>query len=213
MPQSIAGLTIPTSAMSIAARELVSSAETELLFNHSNRVFAFGALSGVRHAIEVDSDLLYVSAMFHRVGLTEKHRGSQERFEIDSANAARHFLRSYGVSNDDIQEVWDAIALHTTPGIAKHKSPLVALLTRGVEADTIGLHLEDFSAEQKQQVLGAYRREEHFKEKIIEALGLGMQHRPETTFGTVNADILDRVDPKYRRRNFCGLVLGSVWAD
>jgi hypothetical protein len=32
-----------------------------------------------------------------------------------------------------IDTVWDAIALHTTPGIPQHKQPEVALVTAGVE--------------------------------------------------------------------------------
>ena len=50
-----------------------------------------------------------------------------------------------------------------------------------------------------------------FKKKLLEAYARGMEHRPETTFGTLNADVLDRWDPNFRRLNFCGLVLGSDW--
>jgi len=209
MPGSITGLKIPNSRMARAARNLIRDAEPELLYNHSHRVFAFGCLTATRLGLIVDLELLYIGALFHRVGLTEKYRSSHLRFEIDGANAAAQFLTSYGVQELSVQEVWDAIALHTTPGIAIHKSPLVALLTRGVETDTIGLHVGDFTDEQKQQVIAAYSRGDRFKERIIEVLGDGMLHRPETTFGTVNADILDRVDPNYRRKNLCGLILGS----
>jgi HD superfamily phosphodiesterase len=213
MPGKTGELMIPDTVMACSAREFVCGIETELLFNHSHRVFAFAALSGERHGLPVDPELLYVSALFHRVGLTDAHRRSTDRFEVDGANAARDFLLSHGILDAVVQEVWDAIALHTTPGIGRHKPPLVALVTRGVEVDTLGFHLDDFSQEQKRQMLDAYPREEHFKEKLIEALGSGMRHRPDTTFGTVNADILDRVDPNYRRMNFFGLVLGSEWAD
>lgn len=209
MPQSITGLKIPNSRMALAARSLIRDAETELLYNHSHRVFAFGCLTATRLGIAVDRELLYIGALFHRAGLTDAFRSSHLRFEVDGANAAAEFLTSYGVREASVQEVWDAIALHTTPGIAVHKTPLVALLTRGVETDTIGLHVRDFTDEQKRQVIGAFSRGDRFKEQIIEALGAGMLHRPETTFGTVNADILDRVDPNYRRKNFCGLILGS----
>jgi hypothetical protein len=213
MAQEITGLAIPDSAMARAARAFIREVECDLLFNHSNRVFAFGALSGLLHGLAADLELLYVCALFHRVGLTKAYAGSLNRFEIDSANAACGFLKSYEVSEHAAHEVWDAIALHTTPGIGCHKSPLVALLTRGVEIDTLGFHLRDFSQEQRQQILHEFRRENRFKEQIIEALGAGMCHRPDSTFGTVNADVLDRVDPNYRRRNFCGLVLGSEWPD
>ncbi len=213
MPHEITGLAIPDSAMARAARAFIREVECDLLFNHSNRVFAFGALSGAWLGLTQDVELLYVSALFHRIGLTRAYGSSLNRFEIDSANAARGFLESYEIPELSAQEVWNAIALHTTPGICSHMSPLVALLARGVEIDILGFHLGDFSPEQLKQILQEFPRERRFKEKIIDALGAGMRHRPGSTFGTVNADILDRIDPDYRRRNFCGLILGSEWAD
>ena len=213
MHRSVPWLKIPDGSMAHAARDFIRGIETELLYNHSHRVFAFGCLSGAKLGMSVDHELLYVSALFHRVGLTEGYRSSKLRFEVDGANAARQFLAAHDISVANIQEVWDAIALHTTPGITIHKSPLVALLTRGVETDMFGLHLDELSNEQKKRILAAYGRGERFKEDIIEALGAGMLHRPETTFGTVNADVLDRMDPNYLRRNFCGLVLGTTAFD
>ena len=51
------------------------------------------------------------------------------RFEVDGANAARDFLRKYGVPESSVEMAWDAIALHTTPGIPEHKKAVVALVT------------------------------------------------------------------------------------
>jgi hypothetical protein len=107
--------------------------------------------------------------------------------------------------------VWTAIALHTTPGIPEHMSPLVALLSAGVHMDVRGARYHEFMAQQRDDIVQAFPRERGFKTKLIEAYACGMEHRPETTFGTVNADVLDRWDPDYRRLNFCGLVLGSEW--
>ena len=56
-----------------------------------------------------------------------------------SANAARDFLGRYGIGESEIEQVWDAIALHTTPGIPQYKKPVVALVTAGVEMDVLGL--------------------------------------------------------------------------
>jgi hypothetical protein len=62
-------------------------------------------------------------AMFHDMGLTPAHSSAHERFEVDGANAARDFLRSHGIYQHDIDTVWTAIALHTTPGIPQHMHP------------------------------------------------------------------------------------------
>jgi hypothetical protein len=181
------------------------------MFHHSLRAFLFGALTGYRENLTFDAELLYVAAMFHNVGLNVKYQRSPYRFEVDGANAARDFLRQHIVVDRLIDEVWVAIALHTTPGIPEHMSPLVALVSAGVQMDVRGAGHDEFTVQQRDEIVQAYPRESGFKKKIIEAYARGMEHRPETTFGTVNADVLDRWDPNYRRLNFCGLVLGSDW--
>lgn len=211
MKRTIAGVDIPDCAMAQAATDQVRSMESELMFHHSLRAFLFGALAGYRDELVFDADLLYVGALFHNIGLSAPHQRSSCRYEVDSANAAREFLRQYGVGEPAIAEVWDAIALHTTPGIPEHKSPLVALVSAGVQMDVRGACYDEFSAQQRDEIVQAYPRESDFKNALIEAYGRGMEHRPGTTFGTVNADVLDRWDPNYRRLNFCGLVLGSDW--
>ena len=75
---------------------------------------------------------------------------------MDSANAARDFLRSYGISENAVERVWDAIALHTTPGIPEHKKPEVALGTSGVEMDVLGLAYDEFTDAQRDAVVAAY---------------------------------------------------------
>jgi HD superfamily phosphodiesterase len=209
--KTIAGVDIPDGAMARAATDQVRAMESELMFHHSLRAFLFGALTGHREKLAFDADLLYVGALFHNVGLHARHHRSSCRYEVDSANAACEFLQQYGVADSAIAEVWDAIALHTTPGIPEHKSPLVALISAGVQMDIRGARYDEFSAQQRDEIVQAYPRECGFKKTIIEAYARGMEHRPETTFGTVNADVLDRWDPNYRRLNFCGLVLGSDW--
>jgi hypothetical protein len=181
------------------------------MFHHALRAFLFGALTGYRGKLTFDAELLYVGTMFHNIGLNVQHQRSPYRFEVDGANAAREFLRQHGATESAIGQVWEAIALHTTPGIPEHMSPLVALVSAGVQMDVRGARFDEFTAQQRDEILQAYPRESGFKKKIIEAYARGMVHRPETTFGTVNADVLDRWDPNYRRLNFCGLVLGSDW--
>ncbi|MDR3385547.1 HD domain-containing protein [Paraburkholderia sediminicola] len=211
MKKTIAGIEIPDGVMAQAATDQIRGTESELMFHHSLRAYLFGALTGYRENLTFDAELLYVAAMFHNVGLNAKYHRSPYRFEVDGANAARDFLRQHVVGDRLIDEVWVAIALHTTPGIPEHMSPLVALVSAGVQMDVRGAGHDEFTVQQRDEIVQAYPRESGFKKKIIEAYARGMEHRPETTFGTVNADVLDRWDPNYRRLNFCGLVLGSDW--
>jgi hypothetical protein len=208
---TIAGIKIPDSTLAKDATALVREIESDLLYHHSLRVFVFGSLQGERRGLAYDPELLYVGAMFHDVGLVEGHRSETDRFEVDGANAARDFLKQRGIPADAVRVVWDAIALHTTPGIPEHKEPEVALVTAGVELDVLGLGYDDITAAQRDQVLSALPRVD-FKHQIIEAFGAGIAHKPQTAFGNVKADVLERTLPGYKRPNFCELILASPFA-
>jgi len=210
---SIAGVHIPDSKLAQAATELVRDTESDLLFHHSTRVFYWGALAGQRKKLKFDPELLYVGAMFHDMGLTKEYRSAAERFEVDGANAAREFLRQHGIDEAATDIVWDAIALHTTPGIPQHKKPEVALVTAGVEMDVLGMGYLNVTDVEREAVVNAHPRGDHFKEQIIRAFHDGFCHKPETTFGTVNDDVLALLDPNFKRANFCSIILGSAWRE
>ena len=212
MPEIIAGIRIPDSAIARAATQLVRETEDDLLYNHSRRVFLWGALTGERRGLKFDPELLYLGAMFHDMGLTERHASRNLRFEVDGANAARAFMKSYGVPERDVDDVWTAIALHTTPGIPEHMRPTIALVTAGVEMDVLGIAYDQFSQEHRHAVCACHPREANFKESILDHFALGIRGKPETTFGNVKADVLALKDPGYRRMNFCSIILGSAWA-
>src|SRR5882762_9226827 len=158
LPKQIAGISIPDGALAAEATELVRDTESDLLFDHSLRVYLFGALQGRRLGLSYDPELLYIGAIFHDLGLTEGYRSPDERFEVDGANAARRFLEQHGVPEAAIDVVWDAIALHTTPGIPKWKKPEVALVTAGVELDVLGLGYDDVKADVLAAKLPGYVR-------------------------------------------------------
>ncbi|QJP13349.1 HD domain-containing protein [Starkeya sp. ORNL1] len=211
MSTSIGGISIPDSRLARAVTELVRDTEPALLFHHSSRVYYFGALAGLRRGLKFDAELLYTGAMFHDMGLTHQHSSPHERFEVDGANAARDFLRSHGIAQADIDTVWTAIALHTTPGIPQHMHPVVALVTAGVEMDVLGLTYREYSDAEREAVVHAHPRTPHFKEDIIQSFYEGIKHKPETTFGNVKADVLADKDPAFQRGNFCSVIRGSAW--
>jgi len=208
---SISGVMVPDTKLAREATELVRDTEPSLLFNHSTRVYYFASLAGKRREVKFDPDLLYIAAMFHDMGLTRRYSSKSDRFEVDGANAARGFLRQHNISQQEIDTVWTAIALHTTPGIPQYMHPVVALLTNGVEMDVLGIAYSEFSDADREAIIAAYPRTEHFKEDIIQAFYDGIKRRPETTFGNVKADVLADKDPKFQRINFCSVISGSQW--
>ena len=205
---TIAGIRIPDSALARDVTQFVQEVESPLLFDHSRRVFLWASLQGEKHGLWFDPELLYVGAMFHDIGLVEGRRSPDERFEIDGANAARAFLEERGLPEEQITTVWDSIALHTTPEIPRYKAPEVWLVTLGVEFDVLGLHLDDVSAEHQAEVVAAHPRS-GFKAGIAEAFFQGMRDKPETVFGTMNADILEGKLARYSHPNFCDLIANS----
>jgi len=205
------GVKIPDSPLAREARQLVRDIESDLLFHHSTRVYFWGALIGARKAMKFDAELLYVAAMFHDVGLTRGYAASQLRFEVDGANAAREFLRGHGIGERELERVWAAIALHTTPGIPEHMHPEIALVQAGAGLDISGRGYELLKDEEREAVIAAYPRGSDFKHGIIDAFYEGMKHRPDSTFGTFNDDILAYKDPQFQRRDLCRIILGSAW--
>jgi hypothetical protein len=152
MSKMIAGIQVPDSAIARATTQLVRDTEDDLLYNHSRRVFFWGALTGERRGLKYDPELLYLGAMFHDMGLTERYSSPNLRFEVDGANTARDFMKDYGVSERDIEDVWTAIALHTTPGIPEHMRPTIALVTAGVEMDVLGIAYDEFPDDYRREV-------------------------------------------------------------
>ena len=202
---------IPDSRLARAITEYIRDNESGLLFNHSSRVYHFGALAGVRRGLTFDRELLYAGAMFHDLGLMPGHGSAGERFEVDGAHAARDFLRSQGIPEEDVYTVWTAIALHTTPGVPRHMHPVVALVTAGVEMDVLGIAYHDFTEEQRHEVCTCHPRGLKFKHGILSAFCYGTIKKPNTTFGNVKADVLERMDPTYKRVNFAEMIMDSAW--
>ena len=207
-----AGVTVPDTKVTREATQLVRDTTTDLVYHHSRRVFWFGSLQGRNRGLSYDPELLYVGAMFHDIGLNQQFRPDNRRFEVDSADEARRFLQSFGVPEDSIRRVWTAIALHTTPGIPEFMEPEVALVTAGVEYDVLGIGYADISAEDRAEVTALHPRPD-FKHNILEAFTEGMAAKPETTFGTVNADVLERFVPGYQRANFVDIIENSDWPE
>lgn len=207
-----AGVSVPGTRLAREATELVRDTTSELIYHHSRRVYWFGSLQGRRRDLSFDPELLYVGAMFHDLGLSEKHRTSGRRFEVDSAEEARAFLRERGVPEDSVRRVWTAIALHTTPGIPQFMEPEVALVTAGVEYDVLGIGYEDISAEERSAITALHPRPD-FKRRILAAFTEGIAPKPETTFGNVKADVLEHFVPGFVRGDFVTTIQDSAWEE
>jgi hypothetical protein len=207
-----AGIAAPDTKLAADATALIRDTTTELVYNHSRRVYWFGSLQGRNRGLSFDPELLYIGAMFHDLGLNEQFRTDGRRFEVDSADEARRFLQSHRVPEDSIRRVWTAIALHTTPGIPEFMEPEVALVTAGVEYDVLGIGYRDVSDSDRAEITALHPRRD-FKRRILAAFTEGIAPRPETTFGNVKADVLEHFVPGFRRGDFVEVILNSAWPE
>ena len=212
MATTIAGLTLPDSVIAREATQLLRDTASDLLFQHSMRVYLWGALLAGRKGLFFDPELLYAAAMFHDLGLTERFHASSLRFEVDGANAARDFLGSHGIAETDIQKVWSAIALHTTPGIPEFLHAEASLLHVAAGMDVAGRSYDQFTDEEREAVVSAYPRDGRFNDEIIDTFHEGLKRRPMTTFGTFNDDFIAAREPGFQRVDICSVIRHSPWA-
>ncbi len=212
MAEVIAGVTIPDTELVREATSIVRQATDETLFNHSRRVFLWGSLKAAARELEVDPELAYVGGMFHGLGLTAAHGTKHQRFEIDGAAMARKLLLDFGRTEQEATNVWLAIALHTTPEVPHHLAPEVSVVSLGVETDVLGMGLDEITDAQLAEVVAAHPRPD-FKNRILRAFNDGMVNRPDTTFGTMNDDVLAHFDPSFQRTNFVDLIENNAWPE
>jgi len=199
---------IPDTKMTREATGLLREFSKPVLINHSHRVFFWANEMGRQTGQKFDVELLFVCAAFHDFGLLKKFSSADDRFEVDGANAVRQFLEHHGVPNARIQTAWDAISLHTTPGIAAYKPLEVELLYNGVALDSLGVGYENFPEEVRNRVLSQFPRT-NFKTEIAQAFFDGFGYKPQTTEYTCNEDVCSHFIRNYQRKNFYDQVMDS----
>jgi ketosteroid isomerase-like protein len=148
-PAVFVQLSLPDTDIARKAYAFAKRATPEFVLNHSIRSYVFArahaARRGLRPGTDYDDELLFVSCILHDIGLSEQANGGQ-RFEVDGADTAAAFLRAHGVEQRRVAIAWDAIALHTSPGIANRKAAEVALTRAGFLIDVLGAGREQLPA-------------------------------------------------------------------
>lgn len=210
MSEITAGVSVPDTLMAREATAYVREQVTPLLFDHSVRVFLFGSLHARARGLEADPELLYAAALFHDAGLFVPPSDAPQRFEIDGADMAHEFLMRHGTSSVAADTVWNAIALHTTPAIPARMGPEIAATNLGVLTDAVGVGLSELDHAAVADIVTAYPRGD-FKRDFLVTFHEGLRHRPDTTYGTVNSDILEHFDPAFRPRSMVDRVMSSPW--
>ena len=172
----IAGVRIPDTALVGRAIRLAHQVSSPLVFNHVMRTYAFGSLLAQRHGVAYDEEVACLGAVLHDLGLTEFAQGPK-RFEVEGADAARRFVLENNLPEDKAELVWDAIALHTSLGIAGEKRLEIALTHIGASVDVIGVGFEAIDAPVLEQILALYPRDD-FKTAFFDLLVATFARKP-----------------------------------
>lgn len=146
------------------------------------RTFAFGQAAGNSMSAKYDEEMFFLGAVLHDLGLVEQFV-REDRFEIDGADAAADFLSRQGYSDRKIAVIWDAIALHTTPGVPQRKQPEIALVQLGAGIDIGAIPRSLLTPETVDIILAEYPRL-GFKKAMLEAMGAVVRRKPMS--GAIN---------------------------
>jgi hypothetical protein len=207
----LAGIKIPDTTLVRDAIELSRSSLEPYLFNHVMRSWLFAILLSEGAEPAPDSELLAVSAVLHDLGLADRYT-AENRFEVDGANAARAFLKDHGTSTQQTQVVWDAIALHTTPSIAPHKEPEVAMTHFGISVDVIGAGLDRIPQDKQRAVLAEFPRLA-FKNQFRVCLCSVVRRKPGTSFDNVLRDFGSRYVEGFTAPSFADLFANAPFSE
>jgi HD domain len=207
----LAGIKVLDTTLVRDAVELSRSLLEPYLFNHVIRSWLFGILLSEGAKPAPDPELLAVSAVLHDLGLTDRYT-AENRFEVDGANAARAFLKDRGISTQQTQVVWDAIALHTTPSIALHKEPEVVMTHSGITVDVIGIGLGRIPQDKLRAVLTEFPRLV-FKNQFKERLCSVVRRKPATSFDNVLRDFGSRYIEGFTAPSFADLFANAPFSE
>jgi hypothetical protein len=207
----LAGIKVLDTTLVRDAVELSRSLLEPYLFNHVMRSWLFGILLSEGAKPAPDPELLAVSAVLHDLGLTDRYT-AENRFEVDGANAARAFLKDRGISTQQTQVVWDAIALHTTPSIALHKEPEVVMTHAGITVDVIGIGLDRIPQDKLRAVLTEFPRLV-FKNQFKERLCSVVRRKPATSFDNFLRDFGCRYIEGFTAPSFADLFANAPFSE
>jgi hypothetical protein len=207
----LAGIKVTDTRMVRDAMDLARSSSEPYLFNHVMRSWLFGILLSEDVKPSPDPELLAVSTVLHDLGLTERYM-AEERFEVDGANAVRAFLKERGIAAQQMQLVWDAIALHTTRSIALHKEPEVAMTHSGIAVDAIGVGLDRIPTDKLQAILAAFPRLA-LKNQLQSTLCNIVRRKPATSFDNILRDFGTRYVEGFTPPNFADVVANSPFSE
>jgi len=207
----LAGVRVPETEVIARAIEYARQHSEPWLFNHVMRSWLFAESLAQLNHVAHDGEVLAVATLLHDLGLGAEFHGP-ERFEVESANAARSFARHEGFDARRTQLIWDGVALNSTPSIGLHKEAEVSLCTLGIGLDWGGFGYMTLPREQLDSIVAAYPRLQ-MKKQFSRAVCRVCELRPATTYDNFARDFGERFVPGYQRPSTVDLLFGAPFGE
>ena len=207
----MAGVRVPDSPL---ISDVIAYAEEvcePYLFHHAMRSWLFAAKVGQLRGMDCDVEVVAVGTILHDIGLSPAVPGPH-RFEVNGAAAARSFVKERGLSDHRAQLVWDLVALNSTPSIALHKEPEVALGTMGIGLDWGGFGFELLPSAAIAEILSAFPRLK-MKQRFADACCHLVAAKPETSFDNFLRDFGERFLPGYKAPSTVDLLMNAPFEE
>jgi len=206
-PVTIGGIDAPDSELTRKAASLVERVHSQSMLHHVHRTWWFAEFLGRKRGLKYDRELVYLSSVMHDLGLTEEFN-AEDRFEVDGADAARRFLKESGYADSKAQQVWEAIALHSSLGVADKLAPETCLVCLGAHVDVFGINIEEITPSLIDETIGRYPRL-GFKNAFQQAIAEVAKKKPQFAVGTGLADVGRRHVHGFACANLCDLIDGA----
>src|SRR5262245_1341744 len=207
----VAGVRIPDSPLMAEVLEYAQGIHQPSLLHHAVRSWLFSAKIAQAKKMDCDLEVVAIGNLLHDIGL-EPGVSGPNRFEVNSADAARAFVKERGVSDRRAQLIWDLVALNSTPSIALHKEPEVALGTMGIGLDWGGFGIELIAPEDMAEILRAFPRLQ-MKQRFSEACRRIVAERPETSYDNFLRDFGVRFVPGYKPMSAVDLLVNAPFEE
>ncbi len=203
----IAGVSVPDGPLITAVIEHAQRLSEPYLFNHAIRSWLFAEAIGRIKKIDYDREVVAIGTILHDIGLTASVSGPK-RFEVNGADAALSFIKCKGVSDRRAQLIWDTVALNSTPSLALHKEPEVAVATMGIGLDYGGFGIEAIPTADVERILSAFPRLK-MKQQFAETCCRLVTNKPETSHDNFLRDFGERFVPGYKAVSTVDLLMNA----
>jgi hypothetical protein len=203
----MAGVNVVDTPLISAVIEHAQRISEPYLFNHAMRSWLFAEVIGRVKEIDYDREVVAIGTIFHDIGLTASVPGPN-RFEVNGANAAVDFVRENGIAGRRAQLIWDLIALNSTPSLALHKEPEVAVGTMGIGLDYGGFGIDMLPTRDIARIVEAFPRL-RMKQKFADSCCRLVTARPETSYDNFLRDFGERFVTGYTAVSTVDLLMNA----